>query len=136
MPGDTKLSARWDPDQRTHDQWNRPVQQILTYSDDARCRYGFLITDKQLVVFQSARDNVGPGIATTRGIRTATTTQTHQRVLSNSTQLSESIQAMSISMDSSGAQSYVESGKGVEYQGPKYQIIPWENEGKEFSSCD
>jgi hypothetical protein len=32
---------------------------------------------------------------------------------------------------SSGAQPYVESGKGFEYQDPKYQIIPWENEGQE-----
>ncbi|RFU25409.1 hypothetical protein B7463_g10921, partial [Scytalidium lignicola] len=33
-------------------------------------------------------------------------------------------------MESSGAQSYVESGKGFAYQDPKYQIIPWENEGE------
>ncbi|KAJ3578310.1 hypothetical protein NPX13_g2256 [Xylaria arbuscula] len=130
MPGDTKLSARWDPSQDLNDQWRRPVRQILTYSNDIQCRYGFLITDNELVVFQFARESVGPGIATTRGTRTATTTQTHQRVLSDSTQLSESVQAMSIS-ESSGAQSYVESGKGFEYQDPKYQIIPWVNEGKE-----
>ncbi|POR37553.1 Uncharacterized protein TPAR_02257 [Tolypocladium paradoxum] len=82
------------------------------------------------VVFEFARKHVGPGIATTCGVRPPQATQTHQRVLSGVNELSDSAQAMLMSMESSGAQSYVESGKGLEYQNPKYQIVPWENGGE------
>ena len=83
MAGDTKLSARWQPNlHRTNDeQWRRPIRQVLTYSNDIQCRYGFLITDNELVVIQFARE-------------------------------------------------HVESEKGFEYQDPKYQVIPWDNEGE------
>ena len=126
LPGDTKLSARWQPDLYTtnREQWERPIRQVLSYSNDAQCRYGFLITDNELVVFQFAREHVGPGLATTRGVRTPHASQAHQRVHSDDSQLSSSLQAMSVSMsmsiDSSGGRSYVESGKGFEYQDPKY----------------
>jgi hypothetical protein len=127
-------AARWQPELylTNYEQWRRPIQQILTYSNEIQCRYGFLLTDRELVVFQFAKEHVGPGIATTRGTRQTQATQTHRRVLSGVSQLSESVQAMSISIESSsGAQSYVESGQGLEYQDPKYRIIPWENEGEE-----
>jgi hypothetical protein len=136
LPGDTKLSARWQPDLYTtnREQWERTIRQVLSYSNDAQCRYGFLIADNELVVFQFAREHVGPGLATTRGVRTPHASQTHQRLHSDDSQLSSSLQAMSVSMsmsiDSSGGRSYVESGKGFEYQDPKYQLIPWTNSGK------
>ncbi len=50
MPGDTKLSARWTPFDTSNIQWKLPVQQVLTYSNDVQCRYGFVITDSDLVV--------------------------------------------------------------------------------------
>lgn len=131
MTGDSKLSAKWQPGlyQTDDDQWRRPISQVLMYSNQVQCRYGFLITDNELVAFQFARESVGPGIATTRGVRTAQTTHTHQRVASGVSQLSGSVQAMSISGGSAGAQSYSETGRGFDYQNPKYQIIPWTNAG-------
>lgn len=37
---------------------------------------------------------------------------------------------MSMSMGSSGARSYSETGRGIDYQNPKYRIIPWANAGE------
>ncbi|KAK4233266.1 hypothetical protein C8A03DRAFT_39039, partial [Achaetomium macrosporum] len=125
MAGDTKLSARWHPDlrQTNQEQWARPVKRVLTYSDSVQCRYGFLITDNELVIFQFAREYVGLGIGATRSPRQPQ----HRRGPSTVSELSDSVRAMSIS---SRTQSYVESGKGLEYQSPKYRVIPWANQGE------
>jgi len=126
LPGDSKLSAKWTPDLYFNDreQWKRPVQQVLTYANDASCRYGFIITDSHLVVFQFALEHVGPGIALSRSARSV---QMHQRVQSGDTELSSSVQAMSLSHTT---ESYVESGRGWEFKQPQYQVIPWDNHGK------
>jgi hypothetical protein len=55
--------------------------------------------------------------------------------MSDVTQLTESVQRMSISGDSygggsHGAQAYVETGQGLEFQNPKYRVIPWSNKGE------
>lgn len=136
LPGDTKLSARWRPDIRGTDitQWQRPIQQILTYSNEVHCRYGFLITDEELVAFQFQMERVSPSVAATRGTRTPRATQTHQRGFSDISELSGSMQSMSMSKKSSGADSYIKPGTGFEYQDPKYQIVPWRNKGKNVLS--
>ncbi|AEO65305.1 uncharacterized protein THITE_2112160 [Thermothielavioides terrestris NRRL 8126] len=128
MPGDTKLSARWQPNLylKNREQWKHPIRQVLTYSNEVWCRYGFLITDNELVVFQFAIEHVDPGIATFRNPRQSQQPQ-HQRVVSTVSDLSDSVQAMSIS---SRTQSYVETGKGYEYQNPRYRVIPWANHGE------
>jgi hypothetical protein len=71
MNGDTKLSAKWEPDLRQTKkiEWRLPIRQVLTYANQINCRYGFIITDDALVVFQFAREVVGPGLATTRETR-------------------------------------------------------------------
>lgn len=59
LPGDTKLSSKWssaeinpgeieDDDRR--EEWFQPMAQIFTYCVHNRARYGYLITDKELVV--------------------------------------------------------------------------------------
>ncbi len=70
MFDDTKLSARWSPVRDfTTDQWQWPIQQVLIYSNEIQYSYDFLITDKELVVFQFAIEWVGIGIAAIRGVR-------------------------------------------------------------------
>ena len=134
LPGDSKVAARWTLAMYGVDgeQWALPISQVLTYANYVQCRYGFLITDDELVVLRFTREPVGPGIATTRQLRTGGT-QSHQRVTSDVSQLSESIKALSLSFGSSGGQSYVESGRGFEYLSPEYQVIPWGNHGSRLT---
>ena len=68
LPGDTKVSKKWlsndivdgalDADY-TPDNWQRPLKQVYTYCVRANARYGYIITDKELVVIRigpSAQD--------------------------------------------------------------------------------
>ena len=62
LPGDTKLSTKWSSDyiERGHCEnrwtgacdWFSPLKQIYTYCVRANARYGYLITDKELVVMR------------------------------------------------------------------------------------
>ena len=78
LPGDTKLSAKWSPGMRyspdpgERGQWSLVVSQISHYSSKLDTRYGFIITDKHLVVFRVAREVIGSGLASTRARRTQT----------------------------------------------------------------
>lgn len=80
MSGDTKLSARWHPDLylTNRKQWKHFIWQFLTYSNEAWCRYGFLITDNELVGFHTM-EHVGAGIAPLRNPRQSRQPQ-HRRV--------------------------------------------------------
>ena len=138
LNGDTKLSAKWGPELRSiyRDEWQLPIRQVLTYAKRINCRYGFIITDAVLVVFQFAYEVVGPGLAATREIRAPQPAMAHRRVMSDQSQLSEAMQGMSISGDSlaagsHGAQEYVETGQTLEFQHPKYRVIPWSNKGED-----
>lgn len=46
-----------------------PLQQVARYCDKARARYGFLISDQELVVLEFCKDAIEPGIAATRSRR-------------------------------------------------------------------
>lgn len=72
-------------------------------------------------------EHVNLGIATFRNPRQSQQPQ-HRRVVSTVLDLSDSVQAMSIS---SQTQSYVETGKGYEYQNPRCRVIPWANHGED-----
>ena len=62
LPGDTKLSTKWTSDdiERGYCEhrwtascdWFSPLKQIYTYCIRANARYGYLITDKELVVLR------------------------------------------------------------------------------------
>ncbi|KAL6715420.1 hypothetical protein ACLMJK_006381 [Lecanora helva] len=66
LPGDTKLSKKWSSDRinpgdlddiEFEDDWYQPLSQIFTYCVRSNARYGYLITDKELVVVRvSPRD--------------------------------------------------------------------------------
>ncbi|KAL8745419.1 MAG: hypothetical protein Q9190_002445 [Brigantiaea leucoxantha] len=59
LPGETKLSSKWGGHQiqlgdtkevSVIENWFKPIIQIFTYCIQANARYGYLITDKELVV--------------------------------------------------------------------------------------
>lgn len=59
FPGDTKLGEKWRSDKIKRgpakitfmeEEWFRPLAQIYTYCTKANTRYGYIITDKELVV--------------------------------------------------------------------------------------
>ncbi|OAL72445.1 hypothetical protein A7D00_3445 [Trichophyton violaceum] len=70
-PGDTKLSSKWqsdtDTDKEYHD-W--PYAQLIKYCGETwNIRYGYLITDKELVVLRISRAMIPSGIANKRSPR-------------------------------------------------------------------
>jgi hypothetical protein len=56
LPGDTKLSTKWKSEKislhRNNAEVKAPIQQILTYCVHAQVRYGYLLTQDELVVFR------------------------------------------------------------------------------------
>lgn len=62
VTGDTKLSEKWDPtwlekgeETNRRKAWNEPVKQVAGYMWSAKLRYGFIVTDKDLVVLRMTR---------------------------------------------------------------------------------
>lgn len=61
LPGDTKLSTKWSSrdivdglvqSEYTPKDWLRPLTQVYTYCVKANARYGYVITDKELVAIR------------------------------------------------------------------------------------
>ncbi|KAL8963809.1 MAG: hypothetical protein Q9183_004936, partial [Haloplaca sp. 2 TL-2023] len=61
LPGETKPSSKWDHKSLpssvkypvpTHSQFIKPIQQLYTYCIQSKSRYGFLITDRELLVIR------------------------------------------------------------------------------------
>lgn len=54
LPGDTKLSSKWGTEvyekNKTESLYLEPFNQIFAYCEEANVRYGYLITQKELVV--------------------------------------------------------------------------------------
>ncbi|KAM3448793.1 hypothetical protein MY3296_007479 [Beauveria thailandica] len=138
LPGDTKLSVKWYPamslseNQSERYQWTLPLSQVSTYAAQSECRYGFLITDQALVVLRFTKERIGQGLAATRPSRTVLP-QTHQRIVSNETDVSSLMDAMSLG--SFGAQSYddhdITGAANVEFLPPEYAVIPMSARGKD-----
>jgi hypothetical protein len=137
LPGDSKISTKWGPDpnqfstaiendsDETFSDWYKPVSQIAGYIDQSEVRYGYLITDMELVVMEFCRERIGPGIAATRSRRP---TGSQLRISSIESTMS-SVQAMSISTgEGQSRQSYQDTAAEIPVF-VRYQTIPWENQG-------
>ncbi|KAK0753557.1 hypothetical protein B0T18DRAFT_397158 [Schizothecium vesticola] len=129
LPGDTKISSKWSPSLYTErrargNQWEWPVRQVLTYASSLDVRYGYLLTDKHLVVFQFAREAVGSGLSAGREQRVVPAAM-HARAESGSTDLSTTFQTMSIS-----STQYSNRNPTTDFEQPKYQVIDWISSGK------
>ncbi|OIW30772.1 hypothetical protein CONLIGDRAFT_594702 [Coniochaeta ligniaria NRRL 30616] len=130
LPGDTKLSAKWHPKmgKSSNDgvryQWSLPLSQATTYSVRSNCRYGFIITDKHLVLVRISSERDGGGLAIGRPPRQLS----HRRIISAETDISSGLDAMSL--DSFGAQSYSDDNLlNKEFQPPEYVVVPWASHG-------
>ncbi|KFY95927.1 hypothetical protein V498_03005 [Pseudogymnoascus sp. VKM F-4517 (FW-2822)] len=139
LPGDTKLAKKWSPtfyeSPQRHKSWVEPVRQIQTYSHVLNVRYGWLITEECLVVMRFCREHIEPGLASERSRRAGlqesyTVNYGHRRVTSGGTDLSTSMGAMSISDPLYQSSAYSEDYASIEFQPPRYKIIPWSNHGK------
>ncbi|CCE30814.1 hypothetical protein E4U22_001593 [Claviceps purpurea] len=136
LPGDTKLSAKWQPfmsstgEARDKEQWTLPLSQIGAYAKEANCRYGFIVTDKTLVVLRFAKERIGEGLAAGRPIRTVAL-QSHRRTPSEETVVSSHTVTTSSSF---GAQSFDEEDPAhninLEFCPPEYATIPMSASGK------
>ncbi|OHE91425.1 hypothetical protein CORC01_13290 [Colletotrichum orchidophilum] len=133
LPGDTKLSAKWQPwmeqsqSESERYQWTLPISQVNTYAADSGCRYGYIITDQHFVALRFSKENVDLGSASSRPSRIPQSS--HQRVASGETDLSSIMDAMSL--DSFGAQSFIDNNLlNIDYQAPEYAVIPWSTSGR------
>ena len=137
MPGDTKLSTKWHSSWRQRQDlspisitiWEYPVRQILEYCTQEYRRYGFIITDAELVVMRITPRGTAAGSAIARESRQPQVVTHNRNVSATSTisQLSASLRGISVTTDSS----YQSTGLGcVDGYKVEYCSIPWENEGK------
>ena len=139
LPGDSKLAKKWSPSfymsPQRHKSWVEPVRQIQTYSHVLNVRYGWLITEDGLVVMRFCREYIGPGLALERSRRALQASYTvnygHRRVTSGGTDLSTSMGGLSISDPSYQSSAYNEDYSSIEFQSPRYKMIPWTNRGKD-----
>ncbi|KAK1762573.1 hypothetical protein QBC33DRAFT_501041 [Phialemonium atrogriseum] len=122
LPGDTKLDAKWWPtmveeDESNFAQWQKVVAQAETYMALHRSRYGFILTDRDLVVLRITRQPIDPGLAQGRPQREITGAG-HSRQTSDAT------------MESSVVSSYRDNnGMEWDYSEPEYATIPWAAHG-------
>ncbi|KAL7794235.1 hypothetical protein V8C37DRAFT_401536 [Trichoderma ceciliae] len=76
LPGDTKVDAKWWPsmigEAKNLCEWQKVMSQILAYMIFEQNRYGFILTDANLVVLRITRRHIGGGLAASRPRRVAT----------------------------------------------------------------
>lgn len=150
-PGDTKLSTKWSLTRALSEgkSFMLPIQQLQRYCGESwNVRYGYLITQEELVVFRVTRQEIDPGLASTRPERELPQLehrqQVHQRVVSTtSTDTHMSIDRASAhtrdwSMTSSSmppvsrlTESYQDDERlNAHFKAIEYRGIPWTNSGK------
>jgi len=130
LPGDSKLSEKWRSDMyRTEDhyRWQSPVSQILHYISALRVRYGWLITDAELIVFRICAELTGPGQAIDRPRRQAALG--HERNTSVGTTISQLSSAMQSTSLDNPSSSYKTVDGGIDGFHVEYQTVPWEKHG-------
>ncbi|KAG6108264.1 hypothetical protein E4U13_006528 [Claviceps humidiphila] len=137
LPGDTKLSAKWQPfmtssgEERDKEQWTLPLSQICAYAKEANCRYGFLVTDETLVVLRFSKERIGEGLAAGRPRRTVVP-QSHRRIPSEETVVSSHTATTSSSI---GAQSFNAEDPAhninLEFNPPEFATIPMSSSGND-----
>ncbi|KAI1157282.1 hypothetical protein F5B18DRAFT_670783 [Nemania serpens] len=136
LPGDTKVSSKWHSEMGNDTSWGtaksrsterqKPVDQIVTYMARNGQRYGFLLTDEEVVVFRISRRYMGEGLATDRPQRQVTfSISSHQRQVSGASDIS-----MASGTTSSQELSYVDdNGENWDYNSPEYLAISLNEDG-------
>ena len=128
LPGDTKISKKWASSDYTNEPmaWTDPVRQTLSYCNKTAVRYGFIITEMELVVFRCTREKIGVGIGANRPSRTSQAILGHSRIVSVDTDIS-AVSGMLQSVSLSSAYQATESG--IDFLPVEYRAIPWSNHG-------
>ncbi|KAK2755522.1 hypothetical protein FQN54_006462 [Arachnomyces sp. PD_36] len=69
-PGETKLSTKWNSKEKLSDDYYWPIAQVLGYSGkNWKTRYGYIITQEEVVVLRFSREKIGSGLARDRSPR-------------------------------------------------------------------
>lgn len=128
-PGDTKLAKKWHSKlelPKNHAPWVSPVSQVLHYCHLSKSRYGFIITDYEVVVFRCSIEPTGPSGMASRPIRESAASQSYHHDSSTSDpDISDMMQNTSLEYSSY----YQSSDSGDEFCPVEYRAIPWTNHG-------
>lgn len=124
LPGDTKLSRKWQSNffPEYDIEWRDPVRQIVHYCDNSESRYGFLITDEELVVVRCRREMIEDSAMVNRPHRGPQRQEGHYRQISSS-DTSEMMQNTSL------GSYYQATNSGVDFHPVQFRAIPWKNHG-------
>jgi hypothetical protein len=128
-PGETKVAAKWQSWAEKLPHYNNVWRQGQTYAGVVcKTRYGWLLTDEELVVFRIQTQKIEAGLAKERSRRaTPHSSASHNRRISETSQLS----SISSGMSDLSISDYIESNSNVEYGPIQYRSIPWSrNNGK------
>lgn len=132
LPGDTKVSWKWSSqkiqpgdteDIYLENDWLEPIKQLYTYCCRLKARYGYIITEKELVVVR---------IRPVSPIDTWSPVDTQDSVLSSSSPRNRMKAAFSTPSYGSArnASATLERGGTLEYK-----AIPWSSEATNASIC-
>jgi len=131
VPGDTKVSSKWTSamaDSRHYfTEWQKVVSQVLSYMAQWSVRYGFIVTDAEVVVLRAARQYVAAGIAAARPVRSSV--GRHNRQASD----------ISMMMSSDPVEASIESSLSFRDDDPlnwDYNLqycIPWSSHGSKLT---
>ncbi|KJK78286.1 hypothetical protein H634G_06459 [Metarhizium anisopliae BRIP 53293] len=129
VPGDTKTSAKFDPDmlESNYKEWKKVVTQLAAYADEHRVRYGFIVTDKLVVVlrFTRKREVVARGAGANLPIR-STRAPTPQVSSESGIPSSQSSSGREIP----SSQSFEDDDQGKDLH-VEYKEIPWSAHGRD-----
>ncbi|KAI9760841.1 MAG: hypothetical protein M1840_002203 [Geoglossum simile] len=119
-PGDTKLSSKWgsewDEESLGKWEWELPFSQVQYYCARLNTRYGYILTDKELVVIRVTKSADPPPYKRPRRL-TAQYEPGHHRDPSD---VSSALSEVSL---------YVNTGGLENYEKLEVKSIPWSNEG-------
>jgi hypothetical protein len=132
-PGDTKLAKKWRMDgtmMKGESEWEWPLRQIQHYCTRLGTRYGFLITEEELVVFRFSREKTGKGLGGDRSKRQTTGPKgaVHARGDFVSSGLSEEMSMLSM-VSENDTSVYNDDEPDTDVATPEYCSIPWSQRG-------
>lgn len=130
LPGHSKLSKRWRSDMHakaSHHKWKDPVRQMLHHIAELHVRYGWLLTDTELVVIRVSAQLTGARQATNR-LRRRPPPLGRDRTTSVGSAISRLSSAMQ-GMSLGGSSSYRPPGGGIDAFRVEYQTIAWKEHG-------
>lgn len=132
-PGETKVGAKWTSWDSNLAHYDDVWRQGQTYAGNlCKTRYGYILTEEELVVFRVRTEKIESGIAKDRerrSTRHATDAASHVRRVSGMSQLS----SISSGMSHLSISEYVETLSDVEYGPIEYRSLKWSDSGERMT---